>query len=262
MQAKQPSTRRAVHRKWLLIPLLGLVVLAANRTPLEAPLRTFLEYIQGIGAWGVLSVGLLFILACVLLIPGSLLTVSAGFLAAAHWQSQPVLAIVIGVCVVSLGSTTGATLAFLLGRNVARDWVGRRIAKYPQFQALDQAIGRDGFKMTLLIRLSPLLPFNLLNYALGLSALRLRDYILGSWLGMLAPTTLYVYIGATAQELAQLWARDSAQSPLEYGMLALGLLATFAVVYLLTRQARRQYRQRIAAPPAVCDPPPSDGLEK
>ncbi len=248
MQAKRPEKFRNTSAKWLLLPLLAVLLLAGYLIPIEAQLRAFLEYIQGFGAWGVFTVGLLYIPACVLLVPGSLLTVSAGFLAAAHWQSQPVMAIMMGLIAVSLGSTSGATLAFLLGRSVARDMVARKMANTPRFQALDQAIAGDGFKMTVLIRISPLLPFNLLNYALGLTSLRLRDYVLGSWLGMLAPTILYVYIGATAQELAQLLARETTKTPLEYGMMALGLLATLLVVYVLTRQAQRQYRQIMETP--------------
>ena len=93
-------------------------------------------------------------------------------------------------------SVAAATLAFVLGRTVARGWIARRIAGSPRFAAVDEAIGENGFRIVLLLRLSPLFPFNLLNYALGLTRLSLRDYVVASALGMLPGTILYVYLGS------------------------------------------------------------------
>ncbi len=128
--------------------------------------------------------------ACVAFVPGSLLTPGAG----------AVFGPVVGSVCASLGSTAGASLAFLVGRFVARDAVARRIAGNPRFRAVDDAIAREGWKIVLLLRLSPLFPFVFLNYALGLTRVRFRDYVVASWIGMMPGTVLYVYLGSVLGE--------------------------------------------------------------
>jgi uncharacterized membrane protein YdjX (TVP38/TMEM64 family) len=91
---------------------------------------------------------------------------------------------------VSVGSVLGATAAFLVGKTLLRGWIERRIAAYPRFQAIDRVVGEQGFKIVLLVRLSPLFPFNLLNYAFGLTKVRLWQYVLASWIGMLPGTLM------------------------------------------------------------------------
>src|SRR5207302_2833243 len=109
---------------------------------------------------------------------------------------------VIGTVVISVASTTGASIAFWLGRTLARGLIEKRLAGNRRFRALDQAVATGGFKIVLLTRLSPLFPFTLLNYAFGLTKVRFRDYVFGSWIGMLPGTVMYVYLGSTVTELA------------------------------------------------------------
>ena len=92
----------------------------------------------------------------------------------------------------------------LIARYVARDWVTRRLKKYPQAAAIDRAIEKNGFKAVVLLRLQPVLPFNILNYALGLTSIRLRDYMLASWIGMFPATVLYVYLGSVMNDISDL----------------------------------------------------------
>src|ERR687883_71015 len=140
---------------------------------------------------GLVVLAAAYALAC-LVVPGSLMTLAAGSL----------FGVVVGTAVVSLASVTGASLAFWLGRTLARDLVEKRLAGNPRFRALDQAVAAGGFKIVLLTRLSPLFPFTLLNYAFGLTRVRFRDYVLASWVGMLPGTVMYVYLGSTVKELA------------------------------------------------------------
>jgi len=113
---------------------------------------------------------------------GSALTLGAGIL----------FGVLRGSIIVSIAATLGATAAFLIARYVAREWVARKIAAHPKFAAVDQAVASEGWKMVGLIRLSPIFPFSLMNYAFGLTRVSLRDYFFASWIGMLPGTVMYV----------------------------------------------------------------------
>lgn len=224
-----------------LVMVIGVVTLLIA-TPFLFPVKIwflgFVESLRGFGVQGLFLLVLAYVVACVLMLPGSLLTLGAGFIGATLWPNSLFLAILAGGLAASAGSTLGATAAFLLGRTILRDVAAARIADNVKFQALDNAIGRQGFKLVFLVRLSPAFPFNLLNYGLGLSNVSLRDYVLASWLGMIPGTVLYVYLGATAQSLATASGGVREKTPQEYIVLALGLAATMAVVWLVTRTAR------------------------
>jgi uncharacterized membrane protein YdjX (TVP38/TMEM64 family) len=192
-------------------------------------LASLLEWVQGIGPWGAVLFAAAYVPAAVLLVPGSLLTLGAGF----------VFGVVKGTVIVSLGSTAGAAAAFIVGRSIARDWVARRLAGRPTMAAIARAVEIEGFKIVLLTRLSPVLPFNLLNYAFGLTAVPLRKYVLASWIGMLPGTIMYVYLGSAANSLAALLSGDQPRSAGQQVLFALGLAATVAATIIVTRAARR-----------------------
>ena len=113
----------------------------------------------------------------------------------------------------SPASVAGATVAFVLGRTVLRRWAERRIRASAQARALDSAVAREGFKLVLLLRLSPLIPFDILNYALSLTRISLGSYVLASFLGMLPGTALYVYLGSLATTAAEVRAGDMEAGP-------------------------------------------------
>jgi len=176
----------------------------------------------------------LYCLATVLFLPGAILTLASGVLFGVIW----------GTIWVSLGSTVGATIAFLISRYLARDWIKRKIAGNNRFQNLDKALQREGWKVILLLRLSPIFPFNLLNYALGITAIPLRHYIVASWIGMLPGTILYVYIGSLAGNLANLVAGGRSRSTAEWIFYGLGLAATLWVTFFITRLAKKRLGER------------------
>ncbi len=183
-----------------------------------------------------------YVLAAVLVVPGSILTLAAGFL----------FGLPLGVALTSAGSVLGAAAAFALGRFVARDWVAQRVATRPRFRALDAAMRHDGFPIVLLARLSPLIPYNLLNYGLSITAARFRDYLLATWLGMLPVIVLYVYTGSLAKSLTTLTSGDLPAS-WAHAVPAIGFAATPALTVLITRRATRILRERLAA---EAQPPP------
>jgi uncharacterized membrane protein YdjX (TVP38/TMEM64 family) len=139
----------------------------------------------------------------------------------------------------SPASVAGATAAFLLGRTLLRDWASRKVAKSPKARAIDSAVEREGFKLVLLLRLSPVFPFNVLNYALSLSKVRLGTYVVASFLGMLPGTALYVYLGALAPAAAELTSSASGAGTAQRVLYVGGLGATVAVAVIATRAARR-----------------------
>ncbi len=223
-----------------LKPLSLVIALAALATavyvlPVGDLLTTALEWIESnrTVAWAVYILG--YIVATVLLIPGSIITVAAGF----------IFGLPLGVAVVSAGSVLGATAAFLLGRSLVRAWVEERIRHLPRFGALDNATRTSGFSVVLLARLSPLFPFNLLNYGLGLTGVSLRDFFFASWIGMLPGTILYVYIGTLANDLAFIATGDFDAGPAGTVLLSAGLIATAVLTILLTRKATRLLNTRL-----------------
>jgi pyruvate/2-oxoglutarate dehydrogenase complex dihydrolipoamide dehydrogenase (E3) component/uncharacterized membrane protein YdjX (TVP38/TMEM64 family) len=190
------------------------------------------KYVQSLGAIGPVVMVLAYVLCTVLFIPGSALTIGSGTL----------FGLSTGFLVVLLGANLGAFGSFLLARTFLREKVAAWAAGNPKFRSLDQAIGRQGFKMVLLTRLSPVFPFVLLNYLLGLTAVRPGAYVLANFMGMLPATFLFVYIGAAARDALTAQASSSAdlyQQILKY----VGLLATVAVVIVVTRIARKALRE-------------------
>lgn len=188
-----------------------------------------LQWVDSIGGWGPPLFVVIYIAGCVLFLPGSLLTIGAGF----------IFGLVLGTATVSIGSTLGAGAAFLLARTVLREWVTKVVAARPQFEAIDEAVGREGFKVVLLLRLSPLFPFNLLNFAFGITKVSFRDYMLASWIGMLPGAVLYVYIGTALNSLAEITAGRAKATTAEQVLFGVGLVATAAVMTLLMRLAKK-----------------------
>lgn len=188
-----------------------------------------LEQIRELGAIGVVAFIGLYILAAVAFLPGSILTLGAGF----------IYGIVEGVIYVFIGATIGATAAFLVGRYIARGWVSKKIEGNRKFAAIDKAVGTEGLKIVLLTRLSPVFPFNLLNYAYGLTSVSLKDYVLGS-VGMIPGTLMYVYFGSLAENLATIGAGEAPSNPiLTWVIRIVGFAATAGVVVYVTKTARK-----------------------
>ena len=184
-------------------------------------------------AWAVFI--LAYVAATVLLMPGSLLTLAAGFL----------FGLFAGYAIVAVASVTGAACAFLVGRFFARDWVAHKLESMPRFSALDRAIEKRGGLIVLLTRLSPLFPFNLLNYGLGLTKVNFWTYVGVSWIGMIPGTLLYVYLGSVASNLTSLLAGEVGDSPVGSWLFYVGLAATLVLTIVITRIAGKELGQQL-----------------
>jgi uncharacterized membrane protein YdjX (TVP38/TMEM64 family) len=214
----------------LLVGTVLVLFIASRFLPVEAWLKTFNQWIADLGAVGMVVFVFAYAAFALLMLPGSILTVGAGFIFGLGW----------GFAAVSVGSTLGAALAFLVGRFLARDKVHALTADKPKFESIDRAIGQRGAKLIFLLRLSPIVPFNLSNYFYGLTAVKFWPYVLASWLGMMPGTLAYVYFGTLGKAAAEsATGTGEGRSPLEWTLLAVGLAATLAVTIWVSKIARK-----------------------
>ncbi|MGE4443144.1 MAG: TVP38/TMEM64 family protein [Desulfomicrobium sp.] len=237
MNAWDPG-RRSIVKTMLVLAIAAALVAAIGFFDVRQLFRDALAWISGLGPLGPIIFIALYILACVFLLPGAILTLGAG----------AIFGFTQGAIAASVGATLGATCAFLVGRHLARDWVAGRVAGNATFAAMDEAVAREGWKIVFLTRLSPLFPFNVLNYAFGLTRVSLRDYFFASWLGMIPGMFMYVYFGSLAGDLASLGVGNNGRSPAEWILYGVGLLATLAVTVFITRLAREALAKRIHGP--------------
>ncbi len=219
--------------RWVLYTTVAVaVVLAVRYFHVQDWLKEALDWIGKLGPWGpVIFVGI-YVVATVLFVPGSVLTLGAGAL----------FGVVLGSVCVSISATLGATAAFLVGRYLARDAVARKVERNERFAAIDRAVADEGWKIVFLTRLSPVFPFTLLNYAFGLTRVRLSHYALASWIGMMPGTVMYVYLGS----LVNVGAGHRQRTVGEWVLYSVGLLATTAVTVFVTRLAKQALAKKIS----------------
>lgn len=226
-------------RRWAKIgggiAVASLVVDVALMLPVTQWASQLVAWMRDAGAVGVLGYAVVYMGAAVLLLPGSALTAAAG-LVYGPWH---------GLVLVSPVSVAAAVVAFVLGRTTARGWIRKRTDTDPRFRAIDRAIGRHGLKLVILLRLSPLFPFSVMNYALGLTSVSLRHYVVGSFVGMLPGTFLYVYIGSLVGDLTELSQHQAGAETAQQVVSLLGLLATITVTVYVTRLARRALAEEL-----------------
>ncbi len=227
--ASRPASRRVnlprIIQTLAALTIVTCVILLVRLLPVEAFVDALEARVESLGILGPLVFAAAYAVATVLFIPGSVLTLAAGAVLGLFW----------GTVAVSVGSTTGAALAFLIARYFARQRIEALTQRDPRFAAIDRAIGEQGWKIVALLRLSPLVPFNLSNYFYGLTAVRFWPYVLASWISMLPGTFMYVYIGYIGREAA-------AGGGAGIGVWVLrivGLIATVVVTVYVTRLARR-----------------------
>jgi uncharacterized membrane protein YdjX (TVP38/TMEM64 family) len=227
---------KSIGKILLATCLLGVAIAAAKYFQFQQLIYTVLAWIKTLGYLAPISFISIYNLATILLIPGSLLTIGGGFIFGVVWGSVYVL----------IAATLGATFAFLIGRYLSRDWVRRQLDKYPKFKAIETAVSKEGLQVVLLTRLSPIFPFNLLNYAFGVTGVSLKDYVLGS-IGMIPGTVLYVYIGSLVSDLALVGTSAQPDNPLlKWTIRSIGLIATVAVTIYITHIAKKALDEQIA----------------
>jgi uncharacterized membrane protein YdjX (TVP38/TMEM64 family) len=221
-----------------LAALVGIIIalfLAMKFLPVREWLTSFNDWVGQMGAVGIFIFIVVYAAATVLLAPGSILTIGAGF-AFGLWK---------GFLAVSGGATLGAALAFLVARFIARGKVEAIAQRNDKFRSIDHAIGKQGAKLIFLLRLSPVIPFNLSNYFYGLTGVRFWPYVLASWIGMMPGTFLYVYIGTAGKAaVAAAAGSEAVKHGWQYWtFLTIGLIATVIVTIWVTKIARDALKQ-------------------
>ena len=223
------------RRKWVFVALLVAGLFAAVRTlPVDRWIEAMRTWLEGFGTAGMAIFVVIYVAAALLLLPGAAFTLAAGGLFGLFW----------GTVVVSVASTTTAALAFLIARTFARGAVEARAAASPKFRAIDGAIEQGGWKVVALLRLSPAVPFSLGNYLYGLTAVRFWPYVLTSWLFMLPGTFMYVYIGYLSTEGLSAASGGESVGTGKLVLFVVGLAATAAVTFYVSRMARKILRER------------------
>lgn len=213
----------------ILLAAVLLVVLAVAGREIAAMLPRFVEWVGSLGAWGPVAFIAGYSIAPIVFAPAFLLTIAAG----------AIFGVVKGVAYVMIGATLGSTFAFLTGRYLARHFVEGLLDRDPRLRIVDRAVERRGLRLVLLLRMSPAVPYTLLNYALGLSRIRLVDYVVGS-IGMLPVVAAYVYAGKLAGDLASIASGTAVSGgPVHYTLLGLGIVSTVAVSVFATRTVRQ-----------------------
>lgn len=192
-------------------------------------MQQVLDWVAAQGIWAPVLFVFIYAGGAVAFIPGSILTLSAG----------AIFGVVKGVALVSFASTLAAAISFLLGRFALRGWIEKKLSHKPAFKAIDEAVAREGWKMVLLLRLSPVFPFAMLNYGLGLTKIRFWPAVLASWAGMLPGTVLYVYLGSIAK------VATGETTTAQKILYAIGLLATLVVTIWITKIAKKALSGKI-----------------
>jgi uncharacterized membrane protein YdjX (TVP38/TMEM64 family) len=213
-----------------IIALILGVFLIMRTLPVGEGITRMEAWIESLGGWGPAMFALIYVIAAVAMIPGGLLTIAAGAIFGLLW----------GFIAVSIGSTIGAALAFLIGRYFARNTVKEQTAKYPKFAAVDRAIDEGGWRIIAMLRLVPLFPFNVGNYLLGLTPVKFWHYVLASWIAMMPGTLVYVYLGHVGRKGVEAAAGEAGLHPLEWVLMIVGFLVAVAVTVYITKLAKRK----------------------
>lgn len=233
--ATAPSRLPRIVRmlSWLLIVVAILVAISA--LPVGPVLERLSAWIESLGYFGYIVYVVIYVIGVVLMLPGLILTMAAG----------PIFGVVEGTILVSVASTTGVALTFLISRYLLRDRVARQLKENRKAAAIDQAIGERGWKIVLLLRLSPAVPFNLQNYLYGVTSVHFWQCVMASWIGMLPGTLMYVYLGDAAGSVAALAAggQGGETTAGQWVLRSVGLLATIAVTVYVTRIATKAVKQ-------------------
>jgi len=231
----KPAAKSALGRLIALVAIVIALFLVMRFLPVREWLRSFNDWVGQMGIAGIFIFIGVYAVATVLMAPGSILTIGAGF-AFGLWK---------GFLAISAGATFGASLAFLIARFIAREKIEAIARRNETFRKIDNAIGKQGAKLIFLLRLSPIIPFNLSNYFYGLTAVKFWPYVLASWIGMMPGTCLYVYIGTAGKAAASAAAGGEA---MKHGwqywtFMSVGLVATIIVTIWVTKIARNALRK-------------------
>ncbi len=225
------GTKANGHMKWIIAAaLVALFAVAYVYLPVSEWLTAFQDWVQGFGPLGWLIFIVVYALTSFVLIPGSILSIGAG-VAYGLWAFPLVI----------IGAVLGSAISFLAARYVFHDRVQEKINSYPRFKAVNEAIRDEGWRVVLLLRLSPALPFSLQNWFLGVMPVGFWPAQIATLFGIMPGTLLYIWIASLGGEAAAEGGMDTSMA--RYVVLGLGLLATLIVTVVITKKAQQKLKQ-------------------
>ncbi len=221
------SEQQTIPWKWIVPAAVVVAAFAAwFFLPAKEWLETFSQWIESLGIWGGVVFIAVYAIATLVLAPGALFTLAAGLVFGVAW----------GFPIVMIGATLGAALAFLIARYLLREKIRQALEKRPKFKAIDEAVTEEGWKIVLLLRLSPLVPFNLQNYFFGITEIKFWQYVAATFVGIIPGVLLYLYLGAIGGALTG----DSDFGTPQWIFFGVGLAATIAMAVLVTIKAKKK----------------------
>eukprot|EP00357_Protocruzia_adherens_P003189 CAMPEP_0114989224 /NCGR_PEP_ID=MMETSP0216-20121206/10074_1 /TAXON_ID=223996 /ORGANISM="Protocruzia adherens, Strain Boccale" /LENGTH=308 /DNA_ID=CAMNT_0002352169 /DNA_START=650 /DNA_END=1576 /DNA_ORIENTATION=+ len=241
-ESKPSSLGDKLKKIFFLCVIIGLFTFFIIRRDLVADVGTdFIDWLAGAGIWGPVVLILVYIVATLCFVPGLILTVGAGYAFTQAYNSI-VLGIVVGSISVWIGAEIGSTLACILSRHVFRDYFEKKAMDNKTFKAIEMIIQDQGLKLVTLMRLSPLIPFNLLNYLLGTTTVTIREYMIGGF-GMIPGTIAYVYLGATLNNIADVSSGGTGGGPVQLSLMIGGTIIAIVGVCYITYIAKKELKR-------------------
>jgi uncharacterized membrane protein YdjX (TVP38/TMEM64 family) len=198
--------------------------------PVKEWIESFTQWVEALGFWGGVIYAVFYAIATVLLVPGAPLTIAAGL----------VFGVTMGFPIVLIGATIGAAFAFLAARHLVREKVNAMVEERPKLKAVDRAVAEEGWKIVVMVRLTPIMPFNLQNYFFGLTEIQFWHYVAATLVGIIPGVLLYLYLGAIG---AATLGGGAEFGPLQWGFFGLGLVVTILAVALVTKKAKAKLEQ-------------------
>jgi len=222
-----------------------IVLIIVNREWVSETTTRFLEWLRENPTFGTVCLSLIYIVATLIFLPGSLLTLGAGVALQAAFDNTA-LAVAVGTLGVWVGAWVGSNLAMLLGRYLFRSSAAKMAQKYRVIKAIEQVLEKEGLKFTFLLRLCPLIPFNAFNYVMGITSVRFKSYALAGF-GMIPGTIVYVFVGTTIGNIA-----DAASGNFDGGVVTLvllivGTILAFAAIVYVTIVVKKYLNKQLAS---------------
>ncbi|GAB1485745.1 hypothetical protein MASR2M79_07920 [Aminivibrio sp.] len=213
-----------------LLMLAGIAFFAAIRLlHLQDEFQNFYLTLDTLGPVGGLIFIVLYVIATLFMLPTFFLAIGAGVL----------FGMMQGIFIVSLASTAGAAASFLAARHLLRNALVSRFGSNRLYKAINGAVACDQWKIVLLTRLSPLFPFNILNYLFGLTGIPFSKYILASWVGMIPVTVAYVYLGTLGADIALIGPCITCHTPMQWALIAAGFIGAGGATIIVTRATKK-----------------------
>lgn len=241
------SLRKKLIKLGLFMLLVGFIIFVVIDSQRDQHLKNisqgFLQWVQQNPIAGIFSFVGVYFVATVLFIPGSILTLGSGFVFANAFGLG--LGLVFSTVAVFIGASAGSIAAFLFGRYLFRNWVENISKRYQVFEAVDSALQNEGLKIMILLRLSPLIPFNVINYILGVTSVSLRDYSLACF-AMLPGTILYTFLGSSAGSIVESASSGDDNTTLTIIVVVVGVVFGVLSIAATTYYAKKELNKIIA----------------